>query len=131
MGPGSRSQVLAWPGRRRLFSRASLHRRVHQTSHQRAQIFALARTLRHEHGKQLLPGIDPEEGSADPAPEILADRAREWRHALMGAHRKAEPKAMARQRHQMAIELDLGAEMVGCHQLRRLAADDLVAAEHA
>src|SRR5437016_4773948 len=30
MGPGSRSQVLAWPGRRRLFSRASLHRCVDQ-----------------------------------------------------------------------------------------------------
>src|SRR5260370_21971123 len=114
MGPCSRAQVLAWPGRRPLFLRAvsSLHRRVPQTARQRAEIFALAGALRHEYGKQLFPGGDPEERSRPAAPEELADRAREWRHALTGAHRTAEPTAVPRQRHQMAIERDLGAAMV-------------------
>src|SRR6476469_5701641 len=100
---GARFRVRAYarPG---MTSSFSLHRRVHQGAQQRAEIFALAGALGHEHGKQVFPRIDPEERSADPAPEVLADRARERRHALMGAHRKAKPKAVTRQRQQMAIE---------------------------
>src|SRR5229473_5561417 len=101
-------------------SYASLHRRINQAAQQRAEIFALAGALRHEHGKQLFFRIDPEEGSGHPAPEELTDRARERRHALIGPHCEAKTKAVTR-RHQMGLELDLGAEMVRRHQLQRLA----------
>src|ERR1700739_22978 len=75
---------------------ALFHRCVHQAAHQRAEIFALARALRHEHGEQLFLRIDPEERSGDPAPEELADRDRERRHALMGGYAKTEAEAVAR-----------------------------------
>src|SRR6266404_999862 len=74
--------------------------------------------------------IDPEERSGHPAPEELTERSRERRHALMGADGEAEAEAVTG-RHQGRIDLDVGAEMIGRHQLQRLAADDPVAVERA
>ena len=118
------------PGATILSANNSLHRRIDQTAHQRAEMFTLAGALRHEDGKQLFLRIDPEEGSGHPAPEELADRAGEGRHAFRRSHRKAEAEAVTR-RHQMGFELHAGIEMVGRHQLQGLAADDPVAVEHA
>ena len=73
----------------------SLHRRVHQSAQQGAEVFALTGALRHEHGEQLFLWIDPEERSGDPAPEALADRTREWRHARLGSDRKTQTEAVA------------------------------------
>src|SRR5205814_10163363 len=97
--------------------------RVHQIAHQRAGVLALAGGLRHEHGKQVLDGIDPEERSAHAAPEKLADRAQKRRYAGLRAHRQAEAAAVAGG-HQSASDLDVGSEVTGRHQLQRLAADD-------
>jgi hypothetical protein len=91
MGPGLRRDDVS-----NLWVNDSLHRGVHQTAHQRAEMFALAGPLRHEDGKQLFLRIDPEEGSSHPTPEELADRAREGRHPLLGSHRKAEAEAVTR-----------------------------------
>src|SRR5260370_42680622 len=88
-----------------------LHSRIHQTSHLRAEIFALAGALRHEDGKQLFLRIDPEERSTDPAPEKLADRARERRQALIGSQRKAGAKAVPRSPQHTHLELALRTEM--------------------
>src|SRR5205807_9239111 len=101
-----------------------------EAAHQGAEIFSLARTLRHEHGKKLLLRIDPEERSGHPAPEELTYRTRKRRHALLRAHRKAETEAVTC-RHQMTFEPDLGTKMIRRHQLQRLAADDPVAVEGA
>src|SRR4030081_760754 len=108
----------------------SLHRRVHQSAQQGAEGFALAGALRHKHGEQLFLWIDPEERSGDPAPEELADRAREWRHALLGSDRKTQTEAVAG-RQERRFNLHLGAEVVGGHQLQRLAADDPYPVAHA
>src|SRR5207253_1917860 len=89
----------------------SFHRRIHQAAHQRAEIFALAGALHHEHREHVFRWIDPEERSGHPAPEELTERSRERRHALMGADGEAEPEAVTG-RHQGRIDLDLGAEMV-------------------
>src|SRR5258705_11007872 len=86
-----RVRAYARPG---MTSKLSLHRRVHQAAQLRAEIFALAGPLRHEHGKQLFLRIDPEEGPAHPAPEELTDRARERRHAFHRSHREAKAKAV-------------------------------------
>ncbi len=48
----------------------------------------------------------------------------------MGADGEAEAEAVTG-RHQGRIDLDVGAEMIGRHQLQRLAADDPVAVERA
>src|SRR3982074_1904328 len=93
-------------------------------------MLALAGALRHEDGEQLFFRIDPEERAAAAAPEELADRARERRHAVMGADRKAKAKTMAG-RQQRAVDLHAWVEVVGCHQLQRLAADDALAVERA
>ena len=90
---------------------------------QGAEIFALAGSLRHEDGKQIFLRINPEEGPGHAAPEELTDRACERCHALLGAHRKAEAKAVAG-RHEMAIQLHVRSEVVGRHQFEGLAADD-------
>src|SRR6266852_388936 len=105
------------PGRRNLFRAQthSLHRCVNQVSHQRAEIFALARALHHEHREHVFSRIDPEEGSGQSAPEELAERSWKRRHALMGADREAETEAVTG-RHQERIDLDLGAEMIARHR---------------
>src|ERR1700733_13099743 len=108
-GPGFRRDVGS-----NLWVNDSLPRGVRQTAHQRAELLALAGPLRHEDGKQLFLRIDPEEGSSHPAPEELADRARERRHPLLGSHRKAETEAVTR-RHQMGFEFYAGIEMIGGH----------------
>src|ERR1700722_3833900 len=101
MGPGVRRDEVIF----------SLHRRVDQIAHQGAGIFALAGALRHEHREQFLLGIDPEEGSAHPAPEELPDRAWEWRDALLGSHRKAQPKTVAGLQKR-ALNFDIWAKMI-------------------
>src|SRR6202040_2755299 len=110
--------------------RASLHRRVHQAPQLIADIAALAGALHHEYGEHLFNRIDPEERAGHSAPEELTDRARERRDTGLGADREAETKTMAG-RHQRRIDLDRGAEMIGRHQLQRLAADQPVAVERA
>src|SRR3954452_3670822 len=109
---------------------ASLHRRVHQAPHLIAQIHALPRSLRHEHREQFFRWVDPEERAGHAAPEELPDRSRKRRHALMRAHGKTEPEAVARG-EQRAADLHAGVEMVGCHCPQRLVADDSVAVERA
>src|SRR5207302_6188922 len=92
----SRHGVLDAPPPRGMTARMRARRarlvdgRVHQIARQRAGVLALAGGLRHEHGKQVLDGIDPEERSAHAAPEKLADRAQKRRYAGLRAHRKAE-----------------------------------------
>src|SRR5439155_11244201 len=101
----------------------SLHRSSDQVAQHDADILALARALHHEHREQILLRVDPEERSGHPAPEELAERTRERRHAVMGADREAETKSVAG-RHQGRVDLDAWAEMIGRHQLQRLAAHD-------
>src|SRR6266436_9558158 len=72
----------------------SLHRGVDQVSQHRADIFALAWALHHEHREHVFGGIDPEERSGHPAPEELTGRSRERRHALMVADGEAEAEAV-------------------------------------
>src|SRR5258707_9148326 len=91
---------------------SSLHRRIHQVPQHRADGFALAGALHHEHGEQIFRWIDPEERPGHAAPEELADRAHEMRNARLGAHGEAEAETMAGG-HQRALDLHLGAEMIG------------------
>src|SRR5215475_12151407 len=79
-------------------------RRVNKSARERAEIFALAGSLRHEHREQVLRRIDPEEGAGPAAPEKLADRARERRHAGLRAHGETEAEAVAGG-HQRALDL--------------------------
>ena len=44
----------------------SLHGRVNQTAHQRADIFALAGGLDHEDGQQVFLRVDPEQRAGQP-----------------------------------------------------------------
>src|ERR1700754_1325789 len=75
---------------------SSLDRCVHQIAHHRAGVDALVRALRHEHGKQVLLRVDPEEGAGHAAPEELADRAEEGGDAGLSADAKAETEAVTR-----------------------------------
>src|ERR1700733_6506784 len=100
----------------------SLHRRVHEVAQQRAEIFALTGALRHQHRKQLLLRIDPEERSGHSAPEELAERTRERCDALLGAYGEAEAEAMAG-RHQRTLNFHIRTEMIRGHQFQRLAAN--------
>src|ERR1700675_4442957 len=72
----------------------SLHRRVDEVAQERADVFALARTLHHEHREHVFGRIDPEEGSGHPVPEDLTGRARETRHALAGRHGEGQPNTV-------------------------------------
>src|SRR5947207_3014521 len=108
----------------------SLHSRVNQIAHQRARKIALSGSLRHEHREQILLRIDPEERPRNAAPEILADAAGERRDAGVPAHGEAETKAVAGG-EQGAVGHNAGSEVIGGHQLQRLAADDPGAVERA
>src|SRR6185437_16800045 len=108
----------------------SLHRRVHAIAQEVAEILALAGSLHHEDRHQILLRVDPEEGAGHPAPEELSDRARERRNAGLRADREAKTEPMAG-RHQRALDLHVGAQMIGGHQLQRLAANDADAVERA
>src|SRR5262245_7598310 len=105
-------------------------RRVNKSARECAEILALAGALRNAHREQDLRRIGAEEGAGPAAPEKLADRARERRHAGLRAHRETEAEAVAGG-HQRALDLDVGAEMIGGHQIQRLAADDPAAVERA
>src|SRR3984957_15232445 len=99
-------------GQEVISSALSLHRRIDQPPQQRADVFALAGALHHEHDEHVFHRIDKEERAGHSAPVELTDRAGERRHALIGADRKAEAEAVTG-RHQGRVDLDPGAEMVG------------------
>jgi hypothetical protein len=84
----------------------------------------------HRDNDQLLDRVDPERGTEDAAPEIFADRARQWASAGGGAHGKAKAEAVAHFGHgcecpepragRIAVAA-IGRQMIGrheCHALR-------------
>ena len=89
------------PGNRPSRCRSGLSRSVHQrgvgqVAEQVANRVALVGRLRHQDAEKIFDGIDKKRGARDATPVVGAHRARHGGHARLGAHRKAQPKAMAR-----------------------------------
>ena len=82
-----------------------IHRRVNQIPQQVADVFALAGSLHHEHGEQVLGGIDEEERAGHAAPEELPSRAEERSHAGVGPDGKSQAEMNIADAYRYAAEV--------------------------